>query len=252
MGFFKFTPIFGTLASLLTPAWSDKTVSVEVCLTENASTSVATLGTTTITTTVHQTESYVATVTPTYTAQPTPKSVTAGTTVYVTKTTTFPNTGISTFTSTQTVQSTVSVTNTVTLSTSATVDVTITAPQSTSTVPTSPGFLPASSNPNLRKREWSDQGLDIEKRDQFTGYPHTVTCGLLVDIIATNSKTVTASKTATVTASPSTVTKIVTTTSTLTSTYLPAGASTTVSDFSLHRLGALRTSSKPFLDFVLL
>ncbi|KAL8791680.1 MAG: hypothetical protein Q9195_005763 [Heterodermia aff. obscurata] len=239
MGPFKLISVFATLAFWLTPAWSDKTLSVEVCETKYGASSVNPLGTTTLRTTIHQTVGCVGTVTPTYTVQPTPKTVTAATTVYVTKTTTLPNTKISTLTSTNTVQSTVSVTNTITSTVSTTAAaVTITAPQSTNTISTSPGFIPANSVLNSgppvqdpeEKRQLRDHKPDIEKRviSTASGYPATVTCGLLVDIIATNSKIVTATKTSTVTAKTSTVTKIATTTSTLTSTVCPAGASTTV------------------------
>lgn len=239
MGPFKLISLFATLAFWLTPAWSDKTVSAEVCETQYGSSSIKSAGTTTLSTTIHQTVGCVGTITPTYTVQPTPKTITAATTVYVTETTTLPNTKVSTLTSTKTVQSTVSVTNTIT-STALTTGVasTITAPQSTITIPTSSGFIPANSVLNAvptsdpEKRQLSDQRPNIEKRNSSpsSGYPATVTCGLLVDIIATNSKTFTASKTSTVTAKTSTVTKVATTTSTLTSTVCPAGASTTVSD----------------------
>ena len=198
------------------------------------------VGTTTESATIYQTVGCVGTITPTYTVQPTPKTITATSTVYVTKTTTLPNTKVSTLTNTKTVQSTVSVTNTITSTVSTTAQPsTITAPQSTTTIPTSAGFTPANSVLNagpttaMEKRQLSDDRLDIEKRNASpsSGYPATVTCGLLVDIIATNSKTVTASKTITVTAKTSTVTKVATATSTLTSTVCPAGASTTVSNF---------------------
>ena len=234
----KLLSVFATLAFWLTPAWSDKTVSVEVCETKYGASSLKSVGTTTLRTTIHQTVGCVGTITPTYTVQPTPKTITAATTVYVTKTTTLPNTKVSTLTSTKTVQSTVSVTNTITSTVSTTADPsTVTAPQSTNTIPTSPGFIPANSVLNsgpVQKRQLSDERPDKEKRivAPSSGYPATVTCGLLVDIIATNSKIVTATKTSTVTAKTSTVTTVATTTSTLTSTVCPAGASTTVSDFA--------------------
>ena len=242
MGPVKLISLFATLAFWLAPVWCDKTVSVEVCETKYGSSSVKSVGTTTASTTIHQTVGCVATITPTYTVQPTLKTITAATTVYVTKTTTLPNTKVSTLTSTKTVQSTVSVTNTITSTVSITGDATtVTAAQTTITIPTSNGFTPANSVLNvgpttaMDKRQLSDHMPDIEERNASpspsSGYPATVTCGLLVDIIATNSKTVTATKTSTVTAKTSTITKVSTTTSTLTSTVCPAGASTTVRDF---------------------
>ena len=242
MGSVKLVSLFATLAFWLLPVWCDKTVSVEVCETKYGPSSVKSVGTTTASTTIHQTVGCVATITPTYTVQPTPKTITAATTVYVTKTTTLPNTKVSTLTSTKTVQSTVSVTNTITSTVSIPGDATtVTAAQTTVTIPTSNGFTPVNSVLNvgptaMDKRQLDDLRPDIEERNASpstsSGYPATVTCGLLVDIIATNSKTVTATKTSTVTAKTSTITKVSITTSTLTSTVCPAGASTTVSDFA--------------------
>lgn len=148
---------------------------------------------------IRQTVGCVATVTPTLTIQPTPKTVTANTVVYVTKTTTLPNTKVQTLTSTNTVQSTTSVTGTITSTALTTVVVaTVTAPKSTITVATSPGFVPVSSNcriedapscttteaeasetGDLKRRQWNNRRRDIEVRGQSSssGYPNTVTCG---------------------------------------------------------------------------
>ena len=148
---------------------------------------------------IRQTVGCVATVTPTTTIQPPPKTVTATSVVYVTKTTTLPNTKVQTLTSTKTVQSTISVTGIITSTAYTTViGATITAPQTTTTVATSPGFVPVSSNcrfedqpscttteeepsetADLKRRQWNNRRRDIEARGQSSsnGYPNTVTCG---------------------------------------------------------------------------
>ncbi|KAL8642900.1 MAG: hypothetical protein Q9226_008454 [Calogaya cf. arnoldii] len=188
-------------------------------------------------TTLRQTLGCVATVTPTTTVRPAPKTVTATSVVLVIKTTTLPNTKIATLTSTTTIQPTVAVTNTVTITVvdPSTVGVTITATGPTTTIPASAGFIPASSAPNLRKREsparanlLAGNRPELAPRAMTTPYPTTVSCGVLVKIIATEQKTVTGTKTATVTASPSTVTKVIPVTYSVTKTVCPAGASTTI------------------------
>lgn len=239
MAVLKFIPCLAALTLVLQGAWCSTIISAEACLTKYGSTSVKSLGTTTYSITLRQTESCIATVTPTTTIQPAPKTVTASSVVFTTKTSTFPNTQISTLTTTQTVQSTTTVTNTITSMTGVTVDVSVTGTVSTVTVPTSAGFVPASQNGlNKQKRQESrarpnllaGHRPNLEKRASSSIYPTTVSCGILVHIIATNSKTATASKTATVTGMPSTVTMTAYTTSTVVSSYLPAGASTTVSN----------------------
>ncbi|KAI4263268.1 MAG: hypothetical protein L6R42_001583 [Xanthoria sp. 1 TBL-2021] len=137
---------------------------------------------------------------------------------------------------TTTIQPTIAVTNTVTITIvdPSTVGVTITATGPTTTIPASAGFIPASSAPNLRKRESQARANllagnrpELAPRAITTAYPTTVSCGVLVKIIATELKTVTGTKTATVTASPSTVTKVIPVTYSVTKTVCPAGASTT-------------------------
>ena len=238
MALFNVLFVFAILISVLTPAClADATISVELCSTKYGPASVTSVGTTTKALTLHQTQGCVVTVTPVYTVQPTPKTITATTTVYVTTKTTTLLSKVSTCTKTQTVRSTFSVTNTATSTALATTIVaTITALQSTTTVQTSPGFTAASVNlnagPPMRRRRGINQPRDLAKRaaQDLTGFPETVTCGLLIDIIATNSKTVTATRTSTITAKPLTTTRVETTTAVLTSSVCAAGASTSVSD----------------------
>ncbi|CAF9922762.1 MAG: hypothetical protein HETSPECPRED_005143 [Heterodermia speciosa] len=235
MGLLKYIYVVAAIISALPLALCSTSISIEACVTKYGSTSVKSVGTKTYSVTLHQTASCVATVTPTTTVQPPPKTVTVTSVVYTTKTTTLPNTVASVFTTTQTVSTVVPVTNTITAMTDVTVAASVTV-TSTTTIPTSPGFVPAASANALKKRHESrarpnllaGKRPSLEKRENSVNYPYTVSCGVLVDIIATNSKTVTASKTATVTGPVSTVSKTTYSTSTVVSSYLPAGASTTV------------------------
>ncbi|KAL8796474.1 MAG: hypothetical protein Q9195_001148 [Heterodermia aff. obscurata] len=235
MGLFRYIHLVAAIISVLPLAWCSTSISIEACETKYGPTSVKSVGTKTYSLTIHQTASCVATVTPTSTVQPQPKTVTVSSVVYTTKTTTLPNTMVSVFTTTQTVSTVVPVTNTITAMTDVTVAASVTV-TSTTTIPTSPGFVPAASANALKKRHESrarpnllaGKRPSLEKREDSAKYPSTVSCGVLVDIIATNSKTVTASKTVTVTGPVATVSKTAYSTSTVTSSYLPAGASTTV------------------------
>ncbi|KAL8835884.1 MAG: hypothetical protein Q9176_006657 [Flavoplaca citrina] len=211
------------LAMVLTTAWcttTTSTTSFELCATKYGPSPVPDLPRTTLRTTVRFTQTNVATVTPTTTIEPAPKTVYGISVVLATKTLTLLNTKISTLTSTETFQPTVAVTNTVTITVvdPSTVGVTITGSATTTTVPTSPGFVPASSAPRLRKREPSaranvlagkrpDLVLRSERSDS-KGDPISVTCGVLVKIIVTETKMVTAAKTVTVTGPQSTTTRI--------------------------------------------
>ena len=236
MSLFKYIHFITALILILPRAWCGTVISIEACETKCGPTSVKSVGTKTYSVTLHQTASCVATITPTSTVQPQPKTVTVTSVVYTTRTTTLPNSMISIFTTTQTVSSVVPVTNTITATTDITVDASVTV-TSTTTIPTSPGFVPAASADSLKKRQeprarpnlLAGNGPSLEKRGSSRKYPYTVSCGVLVDIIATKSNTVTASKTATVTGPVSTVSKTAYSTSTVISSYLPAGASTTVS-----------------------
>ncbi|KAL9583117.1 MAG: hypothetical protein Q9212_002890 [Teloschistes hypoglaucus] len=176
------------------------------------------------------------TVTPTSTVQQRPVTVTAPSTRLNTVPRTVANTNVNTITQTSTVVNTVSLTNVVTITAAATSTIQITpAAISTVTIPTSPGFIPASSAPYLRKRSMAiskranvlagKRPLEKRKPKPKTN-PQTVYCGTLLDYITT--KTVTASRTVTVTASPSTITQPSTVTATVTSSVLASPSSTTI------------------------
>ncbi|KAL8685478.1 MAG: hypothetical protein Q9218_007735, partial [Villophora microphyllina] len=212
------------------------------CSTAYGSKSVNPVGTTTKYGTIHETKSCVQTVTPTSTISPKPVTVAAVSTLYTTATTTLPNTKVNTYTLISIIITTSTAFNTVTATASATSTVVVTTtPTDTVTIPTSSGFVYASAAPNLKKRAMAiAKRADLlsgnrpgpripalEKRtDQ--GYPNSVTCGVIVDIVTSTTKTFTASRTATITAKPSTFTQTNTITSTITSTSCPGGASTTV------------------------
>ncbi|KAL9630611.1 MAG: hypothetical protein Q9204_004633, partial [Flavoplaca sp. TL-2023a] len=238
---------------VLTAAWcttTTSTTSFELCATKYGPSPVPDLPRTTLSTTVRFTQTNVATVTPTTTIEPAPKTVYGISVVLATKTVTLLNTKISTLTSTETFQPTVAVTNTVTITVvdPSTVGVTITGSATTTTVPTSPGFVPASSAPRLRKREPSARANvlagkrpNLLPRSDSKGDPISVTCGVLVKIIVTETKTVIAAKTVTVTGLQSTTSKIYPiTVGTVTKTICPAGASTT-----LHRFHRADDSKHP-------
>ncbi|KAL8765827.1 MAG: hypothetical protein Q9203_002769 [Teloschistes exilis] len=183
-----------------------------------------------------QTAYYTETVTPTSTVQPRPVTVTAPSTRLSTVTRTVANADVNTVTQTNTAVATVSVTNVVTITAAASSKVQITpAPTSTVTIPTSPGFIPASSAPYLRKRSVVISkranvlaGKRPVERRKPKNNPQTVYCGVLLDCITTLTRTVTASRTATVTANPSTVTQPSPFTSTVTSSVLASPSTITI------------------------
>ncbi|KAL8820349.1 MAG: hypothetical protein Q9191_007535 [Dirinaria sp. TL-2023a] len=248
------------LTSIFSPVLGNdvKDYTVEVCATRYATTPVKSVGTTTEYTTIHQTVQCVEKVIPTSTVTPKPTTTTATITAYKTVTKTLTN--VQTLSSTQTVINPVTITTptTVTAFATSTVNVTVT-PTSTVTVPTSDGFIYASSAPDIAastEHTYDPFNADNKKRaaktahraDVLAGnrpvprnpngngggspttksYEASVTCGVLVDEITTNHKTITATQTATVTGKPSVVPQTSTVTSTVTSTIVQGGAATTI------------------------
>ncbi len=238
-----YTRLLATLALFLATVWGDETFSRSGCTTNYGIISLPNVPRTTFSTTLRTTQVIGATVTPTTTLQIPRRTVTAVSPVIVTKTTTLLNTKISTLTSTVTFQPTVAVTTSVTVTAvdPSTVTITITAAQATTTVPASPGFVPASSAPNLRKRQTPARANllagnrpEIAPRapaDPFreSYYPASIRCGVVVIFRVTETRTVTASRTVTVTSQSTTTRVLPITIGTVTTTVCPAGASTTVS-----------------------
>ncbi|KAL8965084.1 MAG: hypothetical protein Q9183_004039 [Haloplaca sp. 2 TL-2023] len=232
-----YTRLLATLALFVATSWCHySTFSTSLCVTEYGPRPVGNVPSTTYSTTLRKTETIEATITPTTTLQLPERTVYAISAVCATSTITLPNTKISTLTSTVTSQATVNVTSfdTVTVVDPATVSVTVTAAQSTTTVPTSPGFIPASSGPRLRKREPSARANvlagnrpGLVSRSRKSEYPESVQCGVVVIIRTTETKTVTASRTVTATSQSTTTRVYPFTVGVVTTTVVSAGASTT-------------------------
>ncbi|CAD6575139.1 MAG: hypothetical protein ASARMPRED_007105 [Alectoria sarmentosa] len=212
---------------------------VEICSTSIGTVSKSSVGSTTAFLTVLETCTVISTSTPIVTISPAPKTTTSTTTKFLTSTKTVPNTSLNTFTSTTTIVGTVSITTVVATTTVTSTETDATTSTPTTTIPTSAGFVPASSAPLLKKRAAAPTPArsdllaarrpNLQSKRALTSsqvFPESVTCGVLVEIISSSTKVATA-PTATVHACTSTITRVSTVTSTIVSTNVSPAAPTT-------------------------
>lgn len=238
---FKALRICTALAFLVPHVWcgvSTNTV-IEACLTKYCTISPKSVGSTTTYYTIHQSETCVYTTTPTSTVQPKPATTTVQSTAMSTVIKTLPASNLGTFSTTTTVIDSNTVTNTITATAYATQTVSVTVSAgSTTTIATTASLVPLSQGQFDKRKHERVAGArskllsgarpqQKQKRNTASTYPTSVTCDVLFDVITGTTKVVIASKTATVTNKPSTITKTSVTTQTVTSTYLPITASTT-------------------------
>ncbi|KAK1071652.1 hypothetical protein LTR33_010413 [Friedmanniomyces endolithicus] len=214
------------------------------CYTKRATTSKASVGSTTYTLTLTKTASQTITSTPSKTLTPSTSTTTFSASVTSTFTVTASQV-IDTFSTTTTIQ--VAETDTVTflVSTSTSISTTTTFLTSTTTVPAASGFTPLGAYVSGVNQKRSLNGrFDIRAAATTTQtcvkkgsdgrpthspalYPSTVTCGVLVIATKTATKTITASTTTTLTAATPISTVSTTLIFSTTSTVLLVDASTT-------------------------